>query len=247
MRVLFAEMLEFDKRHLEGSGRRIGAHIGGADGFQQRHFAERHAGRQRRQPDAVGQGDMDHAAPEEEQRGGGITRGDDLFARLIRSDRRERRQLSQFLIRQPRQQRLFGQFRGLEEIDRAAMAKNHLVFRPFDRGIEQEIVPHVREIAGLVGDRLPLRLGPLDSGHDHRDMIGRQFAEFLGEQAGAGGCHRRDPAKIEDDELRARPRHQLARDIVDIRQRQRAHQFDDADILAMRGEDLLLVRAAAAP
>ena len=97
------------------------------------------------------------------------------------------------------------------------MAKNHLVFRPFDRGIEQEIVPHVRQIAGLVGDRLPFRVGPLDSGHDHRDMIGRQFLEFLGEQAGAGGRHRRDPAEIEDDELRARPCHQLARDVVDIR------------------------------
>ena len=81
----FAKTFEFAERHLEGGGGRVGEHIGGADRFQQRHFAERHAGRQRRQPDAVGQGDMDHAAAEKEQRGGGIAGGDDLFARADRS------------------------------------------------------------------------------------------------------------------------------------------------------------------
>ena len=44
------------------------------------------------------------------------------------------------------------------------------------------------EAAGPLRDRLPFRVGPLDAGHDHRDMIGGQFAEFLGEQAGAGAA-----------------------------------------------------------
>ena len=68
-----------------GGGRHVGEHVGGAGGLQQRHFAERHAGRQRRQPDAVGQGDVHGAAAEEEQRRRGIAGGDDLFARLSRS------------------------------------------------------------------------------------------------------------------------------------------------------------------
>ena len=84
------------------------------------------------------------------------------------------------------------------------MAKNHLVFRPFDRGIEQEIIPHVRQAPVRSAIGFHSGVGPLDAGHDHRDMKGRQFAEFLGEQAGAGGGHRGDPAQIENDELRAR-------------------------------------------
>ena len=60
-------------------------------------------------------------------------------------------------------------------------------------------------------------------------MVARQFAEFLGEQADAGARHRRDPAQVEDDELRARLGGELARDVIDIGECQRAHQFDDAD------------------
>jgi len=57
------------------------------------------------------------------------------------------------------------------------------------------------EAVGPLRDRLPLFGSPLDAGHDHRDMIGGQFAEFLGEQAGARAGHRGDPAQIEDDEI----------------------------------------------
>ena len=78
-------------------------------------------------------------------------------------------------------------------------------------------------------------------------MVGGELAEFLGEQAGAGAGHGRDAAQVEDDELRARLGCELARDVIDIGKRQRADQFDDADVLVMRGEDVLFVRAPAAP
>ena len=35
-------------------------------------------------------------------------------------------------------------------------------------------------------------------------MVRRQFAELLGEQAGAGAGHGRDAAQVEDHELRTR-------------------------------------------
>ena len=76
-------------------------------------------------------------------------------------------------------------------------------------------------------------------------MVGGQFAELLGEQAGAGAGHGRDAAQVEDDELRARLGGELARDVIDIGERQRADQLDDADVLMVRGEDVLFVRAAA--
>ncbi len=78
-------------------------------------------------------------------------------------------------------------------------------------------------------------------------MVGREFAEFLGEQAGAGAGHGRDAAQVEDDELRPRLGRDLTRDVIDIGERQRADQLDDANVLAMRGEDVLFVRAPHAP
>ena len=74
---------------------------------------------------------------QEEQRGRGVAGGDDLLAGLIGPDRAERGEVGQFLFRQARQQRLLGQFGGLVEIDRAAIAIDDLVLGPFDRGIEQ--------------------------------------------------------------------------------------------------------------
>ena len=75
----------------------------------------------------------------------------------------------------------------------------------------------------------------------------RQFAKTFGQQAGAGAGHRRDPAQVEDDELRTRLARELARNIIDIGKGQRAHQFDDADVLMMGGEDFLFMRPPAAP
>ena len=66
-RVLFSKTFEIAQRDFVGRRGHVGEHVGGAVRFQQRHLAERHAGGQRRQADAVGQGDMHHAAPEEEQ------------------------------------------------------------------------------------------------------------------------------------------------------------------------------------
>ncbi len=51
-----------------GGRRHVGHHVRRALRLQQRHLAERHAGGQRREPNAVGQGDVDHAAAQEEQR-----------------------------------------------------------------------------------------------------------------------------------------------------------------------------------
>ena len=68
--------------------------------------------------------------------------------------------------------------------------------------------------------------------------------ERFGDQAGAGAGHRGDAAQVEDDELRARLCCEPARDVVDIGEGQRADQLDDAHLLVMRGEDLLLLRAA---
>src|SRR5439155_696624 len=109
------------------------------------------------QADAIGQGDMDHASPEKKQRRRGIAGGDDLFARLIGPDRSERGEIGQFLVRQPRQQRLFGKFGRLEEVDRAAVTIDHLVFRPFDGGIEQVVVADVAEAFRPFPDHLPFR------------------------------------------------------------------------------------------
>ena len=78
----FAEALEIAKRDLVGRRGHVGQHVGGAVRLQQRHLAERHARGQRRQPDAVGQGDVHHAAAQKEQRSGGIAGGDDLLAGL---------------------------------------------------------------------------------------------------------------------------------------------------------------------
>ncbi len=78
-------------------------------------------------------------------------------------------------------------------------------------------------------------------------MVGREFAEFLGEQAGAGAGHGRDAAQVEDDELRPRLGRDLPRDVIDIGERQRADQLDDANVLVMRGEDVLFVCAPHAP
>src|SRR5260370_25304399 len=74
-----------------------------------------------------------------------------------------------------------------------------------------------------------------------------QFTEFLGEQARAGPRRRRDPAQVENDELRARLGRELTRNVIDTGKCQRAHQLDDPDILVMRGEDYPLMRPAAAP
>ena len=84
-RMLLSESLEIAQRDFVGGRGHVGEHVGGAVRLQQRHLAERHSRRQRRQADAVGQGDMHHAAPEKEQRSGGIAGGDDLFARPDRS------------------------------------------------------------------------------------------------------------------------------------------------------------------
>ena len=55
------------------------------------------------------------------------------------------------------------------------MAKNHLVFRPLDRGIEQEVISHVRKVAGLVGD-LPRLFEPIRF-RDLLDEILRLYVE----------------------------------------------------------------------
>ena len=94
---------------------------------------------------------------------------------------------------------------------------------------------------------LPVGGRALDAGQDHRDVEGREFAKFLRDQPGAGARHRGDAAQVEDDELRARLAGELAGNVVDIGERQRADQLDDADVVMMRGEDSLLVRPAAAP
>lgn len=52
---------------------------------------------------------MHHAAAQEEQRRGVVTGGDDLLAGLISPDRCERGDIGEFLVRQARQQRLFGE------------------------------------------------------------------------------------------------------------------------------------------
>ena len=84
-RVLLSEALEVAKRDFVGGRRHVGDDVGGAARLQQRHLAERHSRRQRRQPDAVGQGDVHHAAAEKEQRVGVIAGGDDLLRRPGRS------------------------------------------------------------------------------------------------------------------------------------------------------------------
>ena len=167
--------------------------------------------------------------------------------RLIGPDRAERGELGEFLRRQSRQQRLLGKLGRLVEVDRAAVAVDDLVLGPFDRGVEQMEVAQVRDALGPFAHDLPVRGRTLDAGQDHRDVEVREFAEILGEQAGAGARHRRDAAQVENDELRARLGRKLARDVIDIGKRQRADQFDDADVLMMRGEDFLLMRPPAAP
>ena len=129
---------------------------------------------------------MNHAAPEKKQRVGGIAGCNDPFAGLIGSDFTQRGEIGQLLIRQARQQRLFGQLGRLQEIDRAAVAINHLVLGPFDRRVEQVVVADVAETLGPFRDHLPFRRGALDAGQDHGDVVGRELAEFLGEQPGAG-------------------------------------------------------------
>ena len=190
---------------------------------------------------------MHHAAPEKECRGRGIAGGDDLFARLIGPDRSERGEIDQLLVRQSHQQRLFGEFGRLEEVDRAAITIDHLIFRPFDRGIEQVVVADVAEAFRPFPDHLPFRRRSPDAGQDHGDVVGREFAEFLGEQAGAGTGHGRDATQVENNELRPRLGRDLTRDVVDVGERQRADQLDHADILVVRGQDVLFLRAPHAP
>ena len=67
-RMLFPEAFEIPQADFVGGGRHVGLNVGGAVGFQQRHFAERHARGERRQPDAVGQRDVHGAAAQKEQR-----------------------------------------------------------------------------------------------------------------------------------------------------------------------------------
>ena len=61
--MLLSKRFEIAKRNLVSRRGHVGEDVGGALRLQQRHLAERHSRRQRRQPDAVGQGDMHHAAP----------------------------------------------------------------------------------------------------------------------------------------------------------------------------------------
>ena len=166
--MLRAKAFEVAQRDLVGSRRHVGQDVSGATQFQQRHLAEWHPGRQRRKANAVGQGDVDDAAAQEEQRGGGIAGGNDLFAGLIGLDAAKRRQIDQFLVRQSRQQRLFGQFGRFEKIDRPAMAIDHLVFGPFDRG-NRTAVPR-EQIDQWIGEGLIDYLGTSD---DVRPSIGQ--------------------------------------------------------------------------
>src|ERR1700730_4543571 len=71
-RMLFAEMLEIPQADFVGRSGHVGQHVGGAVGFQQRHFAKGHSRGQRRKPDAIGHRDMHSAAAHKEQRGGGL-------------------------------------------------------------------------------------------------------------------------------------------------------------------------------
>src|SRR5207244_2955875 len=87
----------------------------------------------------------------------------------------------------------------------------------------------------------------LHAGEDHRDVVRSEFVEFLGDQPRARPCQRGDAVQVEDDELRARPRGQLARDVVDVGKGQRANELDDADLLVMAGQNVALARPAAAP
>ncbi len=133
------------------------------------------------------------------------------------------------------------------EVDRAAMAVDHLVFGPFDRGVEQIEVAQIGEAFCLFFDQFPICGSTPDAGQDHRDMERCQFLEFLGQQADAGARHRRDAAQVEDDELRARLGRELPGDVIDVGEGQRAHQLDDAYGLMVGGENVPLMRAAAAP
>ncbi|MCS3760285.1 hypothetical protein GGE24_001139 [Bradyrhizobium centrosematis] len=78
---------------------------------------------------------MHRAAAQEEQGGGRIARGDDLRAGLKGPDRADRGEIRQLFFVEAFEQRLLGKLGGLVEIDRAAIAVDNLVFRPFDRGI----------------------------------------------------------------------------------------------------------------
>ena len=78
-------------------------------------------------------------------------------------------------------------------------------------------------------------------------MVGGEFAELLGEQAGAGTGHGSDAAQVENNELRPRLGRELTRNVIDIGERQRAHQFDHANVLTMGREDALFLRAPHAP
>ena len=66
--MLLAKALKIPQRDLVGGGGHVGHHIGGTVRFEQRHFAERHAGGEGREPDAVGQGDVNRTAAQEDQR-----------------------------------------------------------------------------------------------------------------------------------------------------------------------------------
>ena len=135
--MLIAKALETGNRDFDGARRRICQHVGRTTRLQQRHFAERHAGGQRREPDAVRQRDVNDPAAEEEQRGRGVAGSDDLLAGSIVPDRTKRSESGKFFAGKARQQRLLGKCGHIAEIDRSAVAINHLVFGPFDRGIEQ--------------------------------------------------------------------------------------------------------------
>ena len=95
--VLLAKALEIPQRDFVGGRGHVRHHVGGTMRFQQRHLAEGHAGRQRRETHAVGQGDMNRAAAQEEQRGGGLAGRDDLFAGLVMPDRADRAEIGKFL------------------------------------------------------------------------------------------------------------------------------------------------------
>src|SRR5205085_1658930 len=65
MRMLFADAFEIVEGYFERACRNIGEHVGRARRLDQGHLAERHAGGQCREANAVSQGDVNSAAAQE--------------------------------------------------------------------------------------------------------------------------------------------------------------------------------------
>ena len=113
------------------------------------------------------------------KRGCGIAGGDDPLAGFKSTREPDRGDVVYFIRTQPSEQRLLAEMGRLGQAFEAAIAIDHLIFRPFDCVVEQQKMTQFRQIVALCVYRLPELRRLFEAGDDEGDAASGEASERL--------------------------------------------------------------------